>query len=264
MAHPEKIEHPPETWRQFRARTKDHWAKRLLCVGWACDKLAWDMGHWSFLTILAYAESFSVLIAIVFWVAEAHERTQQRHYQAWQVINTAQGRGGSGGRIDALQQLNEDHVRLVGVDVSEAFLQDVRLDKAELRRGAFRAADLRRAHFRNAMLEDTNFTSANLRDANLRNADLTGATFLNADLTGANLSGADVNGAVFDKADLRGADTANMKDWRSSESWRLANIYGVKNPPDGLEKWAVEHGAVHMGDTERWNAAIEASAPKEK
>jgi uncharacterized protein YjbI with pentapeptide repeats len=222
------------------------------------------MTHWSVLTVLSYAETFSILIALIFWVAESRERTQQKHYLAWQVINTAQGKGGSGWRLDALEQLNEDHVPLVGVDASEAFLQDVRLDNAELRRATFRAADLRGAQFQHASLEDTNFTSANLRDADLRSADLTGATLSDADLTGANLSRANVNCVVFDKADLRGADLANLEDWRSCKYWRLANIYGAKHAPAGLEKWAADHGAVQIADTDKWNASIEASSPTQK
>lgn len=260
MSHPEQIVHPPESWRQFRARSKGRWIMPLLGVQWAFDELAWHMTHWSVLKVLSYAETFSILIALIFWVAESHERTQQKHFQAWQVINTAQGKGGSGGRLDALEQLNEDRVPLVGVDASEAFLQNIRLDKAELRRATFRAADLRSARFQHASMEDTNFASANLRGADLRNADVSGATFSDADLTGAKLSRANVNGVVFDKADLRGADLANLQDWRSSDSWRLANIYGVKNPPDGLVRWAAEHGAVQMASTEQWNAAIEAAA----
>ena len=264
MSHPEQIVHPPESWQQFRARTKGRLARPLLCVQWACDKLAWRMTHWSVLKVLSYAETFSVLVALVFWVAESHERTQQKHYQAWQVINTAQGKGGSGGRLDALEQLNEDHVPLVGVDASEAFLQDLHLDKAELRRSTFRAADLRGARFQHALLQDSNFASANLRNADLQNADLSGATLSDADLSGANLGRANVNGASFDKTDLRGADLTSLQDWRSVDSWRLANIFGAKNPPDGLEKWAAEHGAVQIANTEQWNAAIEAAAPKEK
>ena len=211
MSHPEQIVQPPESWRQFRA-TKGRWIMPLVCVQWVFDELAWHMTHWSVLQVLSYAETFSILVALIFWVAESHERTQQRHFQAWQVVNTAQGKGGSGGRLDALEQLNEDRVPLVGVDASEAFLQNIRLDKAELRRATFRAADLRGARFQHGLMEDTNFASANLRGADLRNADLTGATFSDADLTGAKLSRANVNGVVFDKADLHGADLANVED----------------------------------------------------
>ena len=56
-------------------------------------------------------------------LGESKDRIKQKHYQAWQVINSAQGKGGSSGRIDALEELHQDGVLLVGVDVSDAFLQ---------------------------------------------------------------------------------------------------------------------------------------------
>ena len=37
------------------------------------------------------------------------------NYQAWQVVNSAQGKGGSGGRIDALEDLNRNGISLAGV-----------------------------------------------------------------------------------------------------------------------------------------------------
>jgi hypothetical protein len=262
MSHLEETEHAPETWQQLRQRTKGHWAKYALFADWVFAHVAWYLSKVSLLKVLAYAESFSVLIALTFWVAETHERTQQKHYQAWQVINTAQGKGGSGGRVDALEQLNKDHVALVGVDAAEAFLQDVHLNKAELRRATFRAADLRRAHFQHASLEDTNFTSANLRESDLLNADLTDAILVDADLTGADLGSANVHGVILDRADLRGADLASMRDWRFIASCRLTNTQSVRNPPDGFVKWAREHGAVEFANTEQWNKAIEASSPK--
>ena len=51
---------------------------------------------------IEYAGSLSILVAVVFWFTEADRRTHQRHYQAWQVINTAKGKGGNGGRMVAL------------------------------------------------------------------------------------------------------------------------------------------------------------------
>ena len=81
------------------------------------------LSRWSFLEVLEYLGSFSILIAVIFYFSESGDRLKQKHYQAWQVINTAQGKGGSGGRIEALQELDEDGVPLVGVDVSGAFLQ---------------------------------------------------------------------------------------------------------------------------------------------
>jgi hypothetical protein len=46
------------------------------------------------------------------------------------VIDTAQRKGRSEERIEALQELTADGVPLVGVDVSEAFLEGVQLPGA--------------------------------------------------------------------------------------------------------------------------------------
>ncbi|HEY8746590.1 MAG TPA: pentapeptide repeat-containing protein, partial [Tepidisphaeraceae bacterium] len=160
------------------------------------------LSHWSFLEVLEYVGSFSILIAVILYFTESGERRQQKHYQAWQVINTAQGKGGSGGRVDALQQLNKDHVPLVGVDVSMAFLQNVALEGAELRRAMFRDADIRNARLRNAVLADADLTSANLRESDLRGADLSGATLTDSDLALADFRGANFANVSLDKADL--------------------------------------------------------------
>jgi hypothetical protein len=42
------------------------------------------------------------LFAVIFYYSEAGDRKKQKHYQAWQVIDTAQAKGGNGGRIEAL------------------------------------------------------------------------------------------------------------------------------------------------------------------
>src|SRR5437867_1787758 len=42
--------------------------------------------------------------------AAAVEARKASNYQAWTVVNSAQGKGGSGGRIDALQDLNGNGV----------------------------------------------------------------------------------------------------------------------------------------------------------
>jgi len=262
--HVDEPKRSPEPWAVYSARSSRGWARPLLFIDWVCEKLAWYLSRWSLLKVLAYAETFSVLVALIVWVAEARDRTQQRHYQAWQVINTAQGKGGSGGRIDALRELNDDNVPLTGVDVAEAFLQDVHLDGAELRRANFRAADLRGAHFRRAAMQDVSLESANLRTADLRDADLTGATLIDADLTDANLRRANLRGVNLDKADLRGADLSAVKEWNAIVSIRLADIHGVQNVPAGFADWAMLHGAVDEPSTDRWNAAISATMRPDK
>jgi hypothetical protein len=235
----------------------------LCWFNWVCENIAYHLSHWSFLEALEYVGSFSILIAVVVYFTESGERRQQKHYQAWQVINTAQGKGGNGGRLDALQQLNEDHVPLVGVDVSTAFLQNVALEGAELRRATFRAADVRSARLRNAVLTDADLTSANLRQADLRGADLSGATLTDSDLALADLRGAHLANASLDKADLRGADLSSVTQWQSIQSIELANLDGVRNAPEGFLEWATLHGAVQIATTQQWNSRINANAPAE-
>lgn len=208
-----------------------------------------------FLEVLEYLGTFSILIAVVFYFAESGDRIKQKHYQAWQVINTAQGKGGSGGRIEALQELNNDHVPLVGIDLTDAFLQGVILTRGELVRSNFSSADLRGSSFESADLAYASFATSNLRGSVLRGANLNHADFQNADLFAADLSGVDARDARFDRADLRGANLHGFK-WKGMASLRLANLYGAKSLPAGFAEWAVQHGALFIESDDEWTAAL--------
>src|ERR1700677_311471 len=177
MAFVFKERNPPPEWVEFKARAPHRYLVPFFRLSWAADWAAYTLGKWPLVELLEYLGSFSVLFVAIFYFAGASDRLKQKHYQAWQVINSAQGKGGNGGRIDALQELNHDHIRLVGVDVSGAYLQGVRLEGAELRRGNFSSADLREAVFSKANLEDSDFHWANLRGAILSGCDLAGSDF---------------------------------------------------------------------------------------
>ena len=153
----------PDSWANCKRGARYRWMIPFLGFEWIWEWVAFLLSNWSFLEVLEYLGSFSVLVGVIFYFSESGDRVKQRHYQAWQVINTAQGKGGSGGRIEALQELNADGIPLVGVDVSSAFLQGLRLEKASLRRADFSAADLRRSD-----LQSADFTNADLHSANLR------------------------------------------------------------------------------------------------
>jgi hypothetical protein len=221
--------------------------------GWSW--VAYLLGHWAFLEVLEYLGTFSVLIAVIFYFSESGDRQQQKHYQAWQVINTAQGKGGSGGRIEALHELNTDSVPLVGVDVSGAFLMGVHLDKGKLARANFDGVDARYSSFRNA-----DFSYASLRSANLRNGDFQRANFEHADLMAADLNGASLEQCNLAGADLSQADlrTANLRSirWQDVKAIRWANVYGVKNVPAGFTEWALKNGAVAIASDADWNAVL--------
>src|SRR6516165_7473768 len=229
----------PAEWSVIRREVKHRWMLPLRLFEWA----AYGLGRWSFLEVLEYLGSLSVLVGVIFYFSESGARIKQRHYQAWQVINTAQGKGGSGGRIEALQELNTDRVPLVGVDASAAFLQGVKLDSARLLRANFNSADLRDSDFRladftDADLKSANFRGSNLSKANFRRADLSGSDLGEAELTDANLAGANL-----DDADLSGANLAGVQ-WREIASAKNATIEGVKNAPPGFVEWATQKGAL--------------------
>ncbi len=219
------------------------WARPLVAFEWIWQWIVYLLSRWSFLEALEYLSSFSVLIAVIFYFSESGDRLKQKHYQAWQVINTAQGKGGSGGRIDALQELNTDGVPLIGVDVSTAYLQGVDLSRADLTRANFNAVDARNSNFRSADLTAADLRSANFREGNLQNARLIDADLTNADLNSANLSGADLTRANLDNADLRNSDLRNLR-WQEIRSMKMTNLAGVKNAPDGFLQLALKHGAI--------------------
>jgi uncharacterized protein YjbI with pentapeptide repeats len=247
----------PKNWGAFCACVRYKWLAPFTFFDWILQWVAYAMSHFSLLEVLEYCGSFSILIAVVFYFIDAPERTKSKHYQAWQVINTAQGKGGSGGRTDALHELNEDHVPLVGVDVSEAFLQGIDLQHADLLRSDFHSADLRNARLMGSSMVQSHFESANLRGADLSKVNLSDADFRDTDLNGAILSGATLQRTRLDFADLRGANLSGITNWDSIGGITLANIHGVQNAPVGFVDWAIKHHAVDAESDEPWSSDVE-------
>ena len=152
------------------------------------------------------------------------------NYQAWQVINSAQGKGGSGGRVEALGDLLRNGVSLAGINLDGAWLERAQLPHATLIRSSLRRATL---------------TGANLAGANLEGADLRGADLIGADLSNAYLRGADLTHARLSASNLQGADLMEVIGWRDVISISHADIEGVRNPPTGFIAYALEQGAVN-------------------
>ncbi len=238
----------PVPWPNRKASVKRAWTIPFVATEWIWEWVAFFLSNWKFLEVLEYVGSLSVLVAVLFYFSESGDRAKQKHYQAWQVINTAQGKGGSGGRIEAMQELNADHVPLVGVDVSGAFLQGIRLARAKLLRSNFSAADVRNGDFRNADFTNADLTSANFRAGDFYRASFQGAQLSNVDLVGANLAEVNFSGANLADADLRQANLSDIR-WREITNLKNTNIYGVKNAPDGFVPWAVQNGAVAAEQT---------------
>ncbi len=233
----------PAEWKVTRNELRHRWLLPLRALEWIFEWTAYGLSRWSFLEVLEYLGSLSVLVGVIFYFSESGDRIKQRHYQAWQVINTAQGKGGSGGRIEALQELNADKVSLVGVDASAAFLQGIHLEHATLLRADLSAADLRGCVLRSADLTYADLHSANFRGSNLQNAILSNANLTDADLVGSDLTGAQLAYADLSSADLRNTNLQGIA-WQHIAAVKLTNIAGVKNAPDGFRDWALKNGAI--------------------
>ncbi len=194
------------------------WILPFIALEWVWEWVAFALSNWTFLEVLEYLGSFSVLVAVVFYFSESGDRIKQRHYQAWQVINTAQGKGGSGGRIEALQELNEDKVPLVGVDVSSAVSAgDPSAQCQPARASNFSAADLRNSDLSRLQFRTRKSQFGQLSRRGARSRDFCQADLRNADLNGSSLADADLAGAVLDDADLRGADLTDVQ-WQHLKS----------------------------------------------
>ncbi len=237
--------HRPAPWGARLQNTRHGWWVPFIAIEWVWEWMAYGLSNWAFLEVLEYLSSFSVLIAVIFYFSESGDRVKARHYQAWQVINTAQGKGGSGGRIEALQELNADHVPLVGVDASSAYLQGLRLEHASLLRADFSSADLRTSDLSGCDLTLANLNSSNLRSSILRHTVLAQADLREADLNGADLREADLSGTRLDGADLRGAKLQSAR-WQNIKSIKGANIAGVADAHAGFVEWATANGAINQ------------------
>jgi len=235
----------PIAWSKQRQAVRYRSLVPLLALEWVGQWVAFRLSNWSFLEVLDQLGSFSILIAGILFFSESSDRLKQKHYQAWQVINGAQGRGGSGGRVEALQELNADRVPLIGIDVSGAFLQGVRLERARLVRSDFHGADAREADFQAAEFADANLVGANLRRSRCHKASFRGAALDDADFVGADLSEADLGGATLVAADLSYANLDAIA-WQDIQSLKGVNIFGVRNAPREFVSWALQNGAVQI------------------
>jgi hypothetical protein len=248
----------PEPWRQVRAKHRSRIVLPFVYIEWLGSWAAWFLGRSVLLEVLEYCGTLSLLVGVIFYFAGAKDRLEQKHYQAWQVINTAQGKGGSGGRIDALQELDADGVALTGVDLHDAFLQNLKLPGANLARATVSSADMRGAILHDASLDQADLESTNLRGADLRNVRFTDADLTDADFNNADLRGADLAKSLLDEIDLRNADLDGVQDWKAIQSIKLANILNCKNPPPGFREWAIANGAVEIDSDDQWNQRLRA------
>src|SRR6516164_5342017 len=235
---------PPPRWAKVKARVPVGFLAPFYTLSWPADWALYLLGKWPVVALLQYLGSFPIIFAAAIYFSGAPGRVKQKHYQAWQVINMEEGKGGNGGRIDALEELNRDRISLIGINVAGAYLRGLQLRAAQARGASFASANLRDANFQDAGLSDVDLHYANLRNANLRDCNLSGATLDNADFAGTDLSGANLAATTLNRADFRHANLDHIRNWQNIKSLAKANLLGVRNAPIGFVEWAKQNGAI--------------------
>ena len=169
--------------------------------------------------------------------------------------------------FDQNTRTNLNGANLIGVNLSGADLQNcnligTKLNGANLSGANLAGSNLQGADLTDALLPEANFTGSNLTGANLKGALLPGAKLIRANLEFAELEGANLSFANLKEARLVGADLtgvnlmhSNLQDLNGFRgcSWKYANIYLVKQPPEKFLGWVRDpnQGAVEM-DFNTW------------
>lgn len=130
--------------------------------------------------IIEFLGLILLTLAALSYISQGHERQKIGRYQAWQTINSAQGKAGNGGRIEALEYLNGDRASLAGVNADKAYLVQIDLANANLAKASFREANLQQAKLQGANLQQANLQQANLQAVNLKQTDIEAADFRKA------------------------------------------------------------------------------------
>ena len=182
----------------------------------------------------------SVLLSAGHYIVTSPARAKQletekriAHYRDWDVINSSVGKEPTNGaRIEALQSLNSDKVKMDRINLEGAVLAEIDLKNAQLESAIFNGADLYRADLQMAKLSGSYFEKkANLNSANLKKAELSGVLFTTAYLTETDFEKAKLDLVIFREADLK---DANLKDAELcgntfNGKYQCADFRGAKN-----------------------------------
>ncbi|CCI31335.1 secreted effector protein PipB2 [Microcystis aeruginosa NIES-1211] len=193
------------------------------------------------LKIASIVTALGIFAGVITYWWETDKRRAQENNDAWTVLRSAKEDPASNGRIDALESLSsgckmpeniftwlltkvglqEDCVKLVGVNLKSANLPGVDMPNNDLSKAQLQNANLDGANLKNAYLDGADLTGASLRKADLTGADLRGTNLQdvnlsNAILNGANITNANLEGANLSNADLRNTNLLNtsLKDAR--------------------------------------------------
>jgi len=198
----------PKSWQEKSAQYNKH-ARSLVFIRfeWCCEWASFWLGQWAFLEVLEYLGKLTILISLILWIypgckerKQATESAKQaaadtrisRHYAAWQTINSAIGKPGNAGRVDALRDLNLDGIQLDGISlagnvllVGPLNLTNASMTHADFSDGKYQEVNFSRAQFdfskwNNTFSENCNFQRTSFWATSFNRATFVWCDFSNA------------------------------------------------------------------------------------
>jgi hypothetical protein len=214
----------------------------------------WDSAWKVLISLGATAGGIGIIVSAFTFISQAPERRQSAINQAWGTIISREQNETSGGRIEALEYLNENKINLSGLKATNAFLSEIKLPLANIQESDFNGSRLFKADFRGANLFRATFgkvsenRSADLFEADLscynsgwfhsepKCTNLKDANFVGADLRNANFSGANLQGTIFTNSDIEGANFNEVTSLTIEQLLCAKNWRSVKNQDEIIKE----------------------------
>ena len=203
----------PKSWKELSATFKrehlaDDWQPPFIVFQWVCEWASYWLGRLALLEVLEYVGKLGILIAAVTYIypgcterkQAAEDSKKSRHYIAWQTLNSAVGKPGNAGRVDALEDLNADGVSLANLNLTAAKLSNVSLLHSDLSKAIFTSTELTHVNFSDAKLDGAVFEEMTCRACSFSNAALNQAYFFHTRFVGCDFSSTSFEYAHFDDA----------------------------------------------------------------
>jgi uncharacterized protein YjbI with pentapeptide repeats len=189
----------------------------------------------------------ALLASVIVYFKECPQRKRTSHYQAWQVINTAQGKGGDGGRTLALQDLSRSGVSLRGVNLDGASLDGLtlaadpnlmrltartaRVDTASIIGGNFNYADFTGARLNFDTFTAGEFFKAGFTGAKLNKSDFSESRFVDSDFSHSSVRFSSLAATVFSPTNLTNASFRGV-NFANADLTGLTNLLWQKGITD--------------------------------
>jgi uncharacterized protein YjbI with pentapeptide repeats len=106
--------------------------------------------------------TISILYSAITILSEKNLRQRNAIFQAWQIINSNEGKAGEGGRSLALEQLLKYKENISGISLENAYLKQININNCVLEKINFMNGKFAKSHFINDSFVLCDFTGSQL------------------------------------------------------------------------------------------------------